>query len=330
MKKLKEKIKYYKNKKYFVLLAIVLVFLLTGTYFFKISNQNTDYVLKINEEYISSEEFLLYLFEQEKAFEEIGGVDIWQTDFDGIPAKEVAKKNAINSIILLKSAVYKSKDLNISLTKEEEKSIKVEAKSLKDTVEEAKENIDIPLCIYEKFQRENLLEKKIYNELTNNFVINEKDFNEYFKKYIKENSNKLNKINLDYIFIENNSDFDAFEKSEEISKTININTDFKTIENTQYIKSYINIDLEKGMFDRNVEEKIYTLSENSISNIIESREGFYIFKINKRLKQDIKNVKEMVKEEYINIEKNKLYNTQSKAWSTNINIKENIENLSKI
>ena len=76
---------------------------------------------------MDEDEFLLYLYEQENIFEDIGGIDIWDTNFDGIPARDVAKNNAVNSIIVLKTSVYQAKNLNIALNNNDVKKYKKES-----------------------------------------------------------------------------------------------------------------------------------------------------------------------------------------------------------
>lgn len=329
MRKYRKSKKYYKYRNYILIFLSTLAIFVIGMYIFKYFNIDKDYVLKINNEYISKEEFLLYLDEQENVFEEVGGVDIWHTDFDGIPAKDVAKNNTISSIIFLKAVVYEAENLGIELTLDEKQQYKQEALLLKEYMEEEK-NIIIPLEICEKFEKERIIEQKVYDYITSTFVVDEKEFEKYFNKYINDNINKINKINLDYIFIKNNDNFDAKQKANNIIKDINFKTDFNKFIEQPYVQVYKNIDLQKGLFEKNIEDKIYKLSEKSVSNVIEGRDGFYIFKINKILEVNIEDVKEMVREEYISIKKDEIYRMQTKNWVNNIKVEKNSEILSNI
>ena len=322
--------KYYMYRRYTFIIILVLIFFTSFIYCFKYFNKNTDYVLKINKEYINKDEFLLYLNEQQRIFEEVGGVDIWETDFDGISAKDVSKNNTINSIVFLKSVVYKAKKLGIHLTEEEINNCKKEAKILQNNMNLLNQDIQISLDICEKFIRESMIEEKVYNYITDSFVVDEKDFEKYFDNYTKNNSDEINKINLDYIFIKNNETFDASEKAQEIGKIVSFEINFKTLEQLPFISVYENIILEKNMFEKSIEEKIYKLSEKSISNIIEGRDGFYIFKINEVLKQNIEEVKESVREEYIFNKKEEIYRIQTKNWVNDIKLKKNSEILSNL
>ncbi len=329
MRKYRKSKKYYKYRNFVFIIILALFIFIFGIYIFKYFSIDKDYVLKVNNEYIYKDEFLLYLDEQERIFEEIGGVDIWHTDFDGISARDVAKNNTINSIIFLKAVVDKAESLGIELNKEEEDIYKEKALSLKENMK-IESNLEIPLDICEKFEREKMIEAKVYEYITGTFVIDEKDFEKYFNSYMEKNDYKLNKINLDYIIIKNNPNFDAKEKAKIIAKDINIETDFDNFKGQSFIEVYKNVDLEKGLFEKNIEDKIYQLSENSISSIIQGRDGFYIFKINKILKQDMKDIEKLVREDYINTKKSEIYSVQTKNWLNNMKVEKNSEILSKM
>ncbi len=59
---------------------------------------------------ISKSEYILYLYEATRDFNEIGGNDIWETDFDGQSAENVVKKKrAFITMVHVKVTVDKSK-----------------------------------------------------------------------------------------------------------------------------------------------------------------------------------------------------------------------------
>lgn len=318
-----------KNKKYIVIFLICLTFVICFcfgiTYFIKQKN----FVLKINDEYISKEEFLIYLDQQKSIFEQIGGVDIWQTDFDGIPANEVAKNNAINAIMFLKASVYKAKELKIKLTDEQIQQYKQDALILKQNIEKTTGQI-IPIKICEKFEKEKLIEQQVYDYITNGFVVDEKDFLKYFNNYVKENNHTLYKINLDYVFVKNNDTFDAQQKAQQILKKATPKTDFDIFKLDPFIQVEKNVTLKKDMFEKTVEEKIHKLNENSISTVIQGTDGFYIFKINKISNPNMTEVEKFVKTEYIQSKKDELYKTQTNSWVNNLRIEKNNQILNSL
>ena len=90
-----------------ILYAVLAVFLLSGC---SRSQQttNTGVVFTVNDEAVSVEEFNIYLYETQKSFEQLGGTDIWETDFDGRKAESVAKDNTFNTVVMVKIAAQKA------------------------------------------------------------------------------------------------------------------------------------------------------------------------------------------------------------------------------
>ena len=75
----------------------------------------TEYAFSIGETDVSKEEFNIYLYETQKSFEQLGGTDIWETDFDGRTAESVAIDNTLNSIQLVKFAVEEAEKRGVTL-----------------------------------------------------------------------------------------------------------------------------------------------------------------------------------------------------------------------
>ena len=105
---------------------------------------SNDYVIKIGNDKISRGEYLVYLMEQKKSFEQQGGTDIWEADFDGVSAEEVAKQNAVNTIVMVKTAVKQTKELGITLTEDDKKGIEAQTTELlNDFKPEDLKNLDL-------------------------------------------------------------------------------------------------------------------------------------------------------------------------------------------
>ena len=69
--------------------AVLITAMLSGCSTAK-ETADENYVVKINGETVSREEFNIYMYETQKSFEALGGEDIWETDFDGRSAETVA------------------------------------------------------------------------------------------------------------------------------------------------------------------------------------------------------------------------------------------------
>ncbi len=162
---------------------ITLLILLSGCF-----NSNKNYVIIIGNDKISVDEFNFYLYNVQTRFEFIGEEDIWETSFEDKTAEEAAKEVTLNSICDVKISSKQAKGMNISLTKEEKTNAIIEAKNILDNSEAlALYNIKLTESQLTKIIEETLLRNKVYDKITDNFELNENDFREYLKEYLKEN-----------------------------------------------------------------------------------------------------------------------------------------------
>ena len=132
-----------------------------------------DYVAEIGGTKISRGEFMVYLIEQKKNFEEQGGSDIWGADFDGVSAIEVAKQNALDSITMVKSAVKQTDSLGIKLDEKDISDVDNQTKNLMS--EFSSEELNELSLDYDKIHsilEESALQGKVYNYVTSNYVVN--------------------------------------------------------------------------------------------------------------------------------------------------------------
>ncbi|MCC8014829.1 MAG: SurA N-terminal domain-containing protein [Eubacterium sp.] len=174
-------------KKLFLCFALILSLLVTGCSLFSFEEDGS-YAMTIDGEKISVGEFSVYLYEQKATFEQTGGTDIWETDFNGTPAADVAKENAYNSIIYVKTACKNADDIGVSLTDED----KAEAKSLAEEALE-KMNADYVASVgltqeqTEEIMEEIILHQKVMESVTKTFLLSEADFSAYVDDYQAEN-----------------------------------------------------------------------------------------------------------------------------------------------
>lgn len=298
---------------------------------------DNNYVFKINDMKISPSEYKVYLYEQEKFFEEEGGTDIWETDFDGVPAEDVAKQNAINSIVAVKSALTQADKLNITLSEEEQKIVKADAdKFYSELGAELVDKFDVtPDDIY-KIIEEGQIQKKVFDYTTNGFEISDAEFNSYFNDYYNTNKSDLTEVKIKYIFKAFNKDKSnfqsGFEEMQKIHSLLESGSNFDSL-----MKKYSEssekeeVDMKKGKFEDAVETAVYAIDkENSITDVITTETGFYIVKVLKITTPNISELKETVKNDYVQKKKQELYQSQSEKWSLGLSIEKNDEVFSAI
>ncbi len=185
-----------------------------------------DYVVKINDEAVSGEEFNIYLYETQRSFESLGGEDIWETDFDGRTAETVAKENTLSTITLVKLANQKAEKSGIGLSDEETETVELEAKEMYDSLtDEEREKIGADEELYIEVLLENAMYNKVYDETVKNYVVNDSAFNEYYDTYretlieqYKENVSDEEPINEDAVRDYSKANFEDYRKQTYFSK----------------------------------------------------------------------------------------------------------------
>lgn len=305
-------------------MSFVFISFLTTACFF-----GNNYVIKINNDKIGINEFLVYLFEQKKMFEQKGGDDIWETDFDGLKAEDVAKQNAINSIVLVKTAVKQAKELKIELTKEEINSAKEESQILYDEMKQFYgEDFDITKSEIDKIIIESSIQQKMFDFITNGFEISKTDFESYFNEYYEKNKKQIKKISIRYIFIKKADSEELIEDREKFVEDIYAKVltgeNFETLQE-QYSQDDNKgiVQMKEGLFEIEIEDEIYNLNKDDISGILQTSNGYYIIKAVEVDTSDIENLKEEIKIKYAEEKKQEIYKNQSDKWALNTVIEKN-------
>lgn len=313
-------------KKYLKAVAIIIMLLIIA--FCVFSSFNKNYALKINNESISVAEFQTYLFEQKKIFEQKGEEDIWETDFDGVEAQEVAKQNAVNSMILVKTAVNQAPKLGISLTDEEENGIKQKVEEYIQKMKNETPSIELNIKDAQKIVEEGIIQNKVYDFVTQGFEMSDADFESYFNEYCEANKKELNDVKIRYIFkgvSENEENSEAvFIETNKIYERILLGEDFVKIQN-----EFSEAD-EKGVVDikdinlgSEVEDMAYSMKQGEVSEVIYTEVGFYIIKAEAVVTGDIEKLKNEVLQIYIEQKKQEIYQNQLGKWAENVLIEKN-------
>lgn len=302
-------------KKYLISLCIIIMTLLL---LYNIYNKN--YILKVDNKYITYDEYMLYVNKEKIKFENIGDPDIWKTRFDNKDAITIAKQNAMNSIIEIKIAVKEANKQNIKLSKKEKLETLKKAKALKIDVDKMMEH-KIPLSIYKTYLLDNKLQAKLYNYVTKGLVIDEKEFDAYFNKYVQKNKYISNNYFVDYIFVSKDiGDKLALQKIQDIQRKVIKSTDFNTLKDEDVTICSEEISIQNKLKSY-LMDVIHKLNIDDISSIIDGIDGYYIFKINDIKKIDENILKENIRDLYTQTKLNLIYNAQMKIWKKEVQVK---------
>ena len=268
-----------------------------------------DYVAEIGNTKISRGEFMVYLIEQKKNFEEQGGSDIWEADFDGVSAIEVAKQNALDSITMVKSAVKQTDSLGIKLDEKDISDIDNQTKSLMS--EFSSEELTELSLDYDKIHsilEESALQSKVYDYVTSNYVVNSYEMNKYIEEYKKKNAGEFNTYTVQELFVQGDVEGSNqnYTKAQDAYNKIKNGADFSSV------AKEISPDLDTNS---------KTLDINL--TFISATDGYYIFKVNDITPTDNADKIKELENQYTESKKQQIYQAQITQWSGNTSVKKN-------
>ena len=285
-----------------------------------------DYVAEIGNTKISRGEFMVYLIEQKKNFEEQGGSDIWEADFDGVSAIEVAKQNALDSITMVKSAVKQTDSLGIKLDEKDISDIDNQTKSLMS--EFSSEELTELSLDYDKIHsilEESALQSKVYDYVTSNYVVNSDEMNKYIEEYKKKNAGEFNTYTVQELFVQGDVEGSNqnYTKAQDAYNKIKNGADFSSV--AKEISPDLDTNsktLDINLYGEDVLQAIYKTAKGNVT-FISATDGYYIFKVNDITPTDNADKIKELENQYTESKKQQIYQAQIKQWSGNTSVKKN-------
>ncbi len=285
-----------------------------------------DYVAEIGNTKISRGEFMVYLIEQKKNFEEQGGSDIWEADFDGVSAIEVAKQNALDSITMVKSAVKQTDSLGIKLDEKDISDIDNQTKSLMS--EFSSEELTELSLDYDKIYsilEESALQSKVYDYVTSNYVVNSDEMNKYIEEYKKKNAGEFNTYTVQELFVQGDVEGSNqnYTKAQDAYNKIKNGADFSSV--AKEISPDLDTNsktLDINLYGEDVLQAIYKTAKGNVT-FISATDGYYIFKVNDITPTDNADKIKELENQYTESKKQQIYQAQITQWSGNTSVKKN-------
>ncbi|MDD3570054.1 MAG: SurA N-terminal domain-containing protein, partial [Lachnospiraceae bacterium] len=278
--------------------------------------------ITINKENCSVEEYMVYLDEAKKNFEEIGGTDIWETDFDGRSAVTVAKESALNSMIAVKVSAQKARELNITLTQEEQQ------KALSDaqlTIEAAGSE---PTDAYKEAVEKIMLEKSLYSKLkeatVRDYVISEAEYDAYCESYYDAVAMQMKKITVKGLF------FFKEATAKDFYNKITNGEDFETIfqQNNETGENRVFLTRQKDL-EGELAELIDT-QVGFVSRPIELENVYGIFKVVNIAQGEKSEIFEKLREDYTNTIHEQIFSSELEKWTSAATISKDESEWTKI
>lgn len=301
---------------------LIIIFIITaavGTGCFTVFN-NEEFVVKIGDTKVGREEYMFYLYGEEKRFELEGDDDIWETDFDGVSAQEIAKQNVMDTLVLVKVAVNQANNLSITLTDEEIKEAEKKADEQFEEIKAKRSDLNISRETIAFVEKEWAVQQKVFEYITNDFVVSEVDFNSYFEAYLNENKEELNDVSIRYIFIEAGDD--AEKSLERAYKKVKDGVSFEKLQREYNSEAKVT-DVAESDLDEEIKEAAYNLAEGEVTYVEKKGEGYYIIKATKVVPLDIEALKKELRDVYISEKKQDIYREQSEKWAREFEIEKN-------
>lgn len=270
-----------------------------------VENGSGDWLIKIDGKSVSRMEYLIYLKETVQNYELIGGDDIWDTDFDGRTAEDVAKESAFNSLVAVKIAIEKADKYSASLSETDESRAEMEALQMSQNAGEEKDSE------FYKTALNVVKEKYLYNYVKENLTKSIKIASAQTAAFCNENRDKYRR-NLEYIQGKAYY-FDTTEEAQNYAQT------GEGTENAVYSEDL------SGTWQE-IKEK-FSMDENtdkeSILGPFETEEGYAIINIENTKAADEKTVEETMRSDYESSVKSQYFADEANKWLQNADIKTN-------
>lgn len=268
-------------------------------------NGSGDWLIKIDGKSVSRMEYLIYLKETVQNYELIGGDDIWDTDFDGRTAEDVAKESAFNSLVAVKIAIEKADKYSASLSETDESRAEMEALQMSQNAGEEKDSE------FYKTALNVVKEKYLYNYVKENLTKSIKIASAQTDAFCNENRDKYRQ-NLEYIQGKAYY-FDTTEEAQNYAQT------GEGTENAVYSEDL------SGTWQE-IKEK-FSMDENTdkenILGPFETEEGYAIINIENTKAADEKTVEETMRSDYESSVKSQYFADEANKWLQNADIKTN-------
>ncbi len=327
-----------KNKIVLIIIFSLFIIAAAVVIIFSLKSFEDDYAIKVGDNIkISRGEYMVYLYEQKKHFEQTGGADIWETDIDGVLAEDLAKQNTADSVVDVKVAIEQADKFNIELSESERSEAESEAESFFENLGEARaESFGVTYEDVRKIIEDGFIRTKVFDYITEGYTVDDEEFDEYFEEYYEENKADLVDMKIKYIFKgfnKDKSDFDeVYSQMSEVLLRAREGEDFDSlIEECSERKENTEVRMKKGIFEGAFEDAVCDMVEKGeISDIITVSNGFYIVYVSEFTPVDISSVKQAEKENYIKRKKDELYNQQREKWMNSFTVEKNDEVFSSI
>lgn len=237
-------------------------------------------VFKIDGSVCTLSEAMVFLTTVQNQYENTYGVDMWEQNFGGVTLEEYVKESVIAQLAQIKSMDLLAKSRDISLTEEEiELAVQTGEEYYKTLSEKEIEYLKVSKESIAAIYSEYALANKAYVDLT-------KDVNTEVSDDEARVITVLHILVKTYTLDEsgNKVEFTEEEKAEALSRATQILEKARADEDFVSLAEIYNEDeqteytIARGQMESGFDEKAFSMSNDEISDIVETEYGYHIIK----------------------------------------------------
>lgn len=248
-----------------------------------------DVVFRIGDEDCRKEELMLYLVTAQNRYEEVFGEEIWDTKTDGVTLEENVKETALAQIAQVKTMYLMAVAREMKLTEQEAAQIQKASEAFYTSLSEHEvSTLGVTPEMITELYTEYALAEKIYESII-------KDVN----PEISDDEARI--ITVQQILIRtytedeqgNRIPYSDIEKQAAYAKALSVLTEvlnnssqFEDLALKYSEDEVITSSFGKGETDPVIEDAVFALATEGISDVIETEQGYHIFKCTSTLNRE--------------------------------------------
>lgn len=240
-----------------------------------------DELFRIDQVSCTLPEYMLYLVNTQNKYEEVFGKEIWEVSFEGITLEDNVKDNVLAKIARMKSVYLLAKQKEIILTDQEEKLLEQAAKQYFSSLTKAEvEAIGVTEEVVLQLYRENALADKVYRQIiagVNPEISDDEARTVTVEQILLRTCTKDAEGNE--IAYSEAMKAEALDRIKFIrEKAVSGEQGFTELAGRYSEEENLRISLKKGEADAALEEVVFSLQTDEISEVVETADGYYLLK----------------------------------------------------
>lgn len=241
----------------------------------------SDELFRIGDISCTMPEYMLLLTNMQNEYEGVFGEQIWDVTFEDTTLEDNVKDIVLAQIAQMKSIYLLAKEKEIVLTEEEENNIGLAAENYFSSLSESEAGtLGVSQEVVEQLYREYTMARKVYQQIiaqVNPEISDDEARTVTVEQILIKTHTTDGAGNI--IEYSESMKADALKKIQEIHElAINGENDFTQLAAKYSEDDVIHYSIRKGEVKTAVEEVVFNLQTDEISDVVESEDGYHILK----------------------------------------------------